>query len=361
MARFGICIYPEHSNLEEIKNYIKKSANVGCKRIFSCLLSVEESREKIVSEFKDWILYAHEFGIEVIIDVAPFVFDRLNISYNDLSFFNEIGADGIRLDEGFNGITEANMTYNPYNIKIEINASTGLKYIENILSYYPKKENIITCHNFYPQRYTGLSYKHFEKCSKFIKNLNFKVAAFVTSQNKNSFGPWNLKEGLCTLEEHRDLPLDVQIRHLFATGFVDDVIIANCYATDEELNILSKIDPYIITLKLNKEYDFTETEYNIIYNYNHISRGDLSEYMIRSSQPRIDFKDKSIKPQNTRDLKRGDIVILNDNYDRYKGELHIVLKDMINEGNKNVVGNIPENELMLINYIDAWQPFKFMK
>ena len=41
------------------------------------------------------------------------------------------------------------MTYNPQNLKIEINASLGTKYLDNIMSHYPKLENIITCHNFY--------------------------------------------------------------------------------------------------------------------------------------------------------------------------------------------------------------------
>ncbi|MCB7106320.1 MupG family TIM beta-alpha barrel fold protein, partial [Eubacterium callanderi] len=71
-----------------------------------------------------------------------------------------------------------------------------------------KLDNIITCHNFYPQRYSGISYEHFEKCSQDIKDLNIKVAAFVSSQEEGTYGPWPVNEGLCTLEIHRDLPID---------------------------------------------------------------------------------------------------------------------------------------------------------
>ncbi len=77
--------------------------------------------------------------------------------------------------------------------------------------------------------------------------------------------------------------------------------------------------------------------------------------------PRITFKDASIPPRNTRDLKRGDIVIVNDNYDRYKGELHVILKDMPNDGKKNVVGHLPEQEMILLEYLDPWKTFGFMK
>ena len=55
--------------------------------------------------------------MEVILDVAPAVFDQLGISYSD-HHFAELGADGIRLDLGFDGLTEAKMTNNPYGLKL---------------------------------------------------------------------------------------------------------------------------------------------------------------------------------------------------------------------------------------------------
>ena len=94
------------------------------------------------------------------------------------------------------------MAYNPEHLKIEINASLGTKYLDNIMSHYPNLDTIITCHNFYPQRYSGLSYAHFAKCSSDIKAQNIKVAAFISSQQPNTFGPWPVNEGLCTLEMH---------------------------------------------------------------------------------------------------------------------------------------------------------------
>lgn len=361
MARLGICLYPEHSTLEKDKEYITLAAKYGFKRIFTCLLSVEKSREEIVKEFRELMDHAHTYGMEVILDVAPFVFERLGVSYDDLSFFKEMHADGIRLDEGFDSLKEAQMTYNPEHLKIEINASLGTKYLDNIMSHYPNLDTIITCHNFYPQRYSGLSYAHFAKCSSDIKAQNIKVAAFISSQQPNTFGPWPVNEGLCTLEMHRDLPVDVAARHLFATRLVDDVIIANCFASEEELAILSKIDPGKLTFKIDFDADLHPTEEKILYEHPHFVRGDMSEYMARSTMPRVTFAKESVPPKNTRDLKRGDVVIINDKYARYKGELHIVLKYMPNDGRKNVVGHIPANETMLLDYIKPWLTFGFMK
>lgn len=362
MKKLGISVYPEHSTLEKDLAYITLAAKYGFKRIFTCLLSVEgKSKEEIIKEFKTIIDHAHQLDMEVIIDVAPFVFDNLGISYDDLSFFKDLNVDGIRLDEGFNGMRESLLSTNKEGLMIEVNASMGNGYVNNIMTHHPDTNHFITCHNFYPQKYTGLSLEHFNKCNTDLKKHNLKVAAFVSSQVDNTYGPWPVNEGLCTLEMHRELPIDVQARHLFATNQVDDVIIANCYASEAELKSLSEIRPGILSFKIDFEKELQDTEHKVIYEHEHFVRGDVSEYMVRSTMPRVTYKDLSIVPENTRDLKRGDIVVLNDKYDRYKGELHIVLKDMKNDGRKNVVGSIKEDEMILLDYIESWKPFMFLK
>ena len=105
----------------------------------------------------------------------------------------------------------------------------------------------------------------------------------------------------------------------------------------------------------------TETERKILYfEEGHVVRGDMSEYMLRSTWPRVTFAGESIPAANTRDIVRGDVVILNDGYGRYKGELHIVLKDMPNDGRKNVIGHLPEYEQILLQYAKPWKPFAFL-
>ncbi len=361
MARLGISIYVGHSSVEKDVEYVRKAAKAGFKRIFMDLLAVEgKNKEEVISEFREITDVAQQEQMEVILDVAPSVFKAFDLSYNDLSFFKEMNVDGIRLDEGFNGGAESFMTFNPEGLKIELNASLGNGYIENVMSHYPNINTLITCHNFYPQRYTGLSEAHFDMCNAKIRKMNLPIAAFVSSQTEGTYGPWPVNEGLCTLEMHRDLPIDVQMRHLIATQGVDDIIIANAYASDEELATCAKINPGILAFKIDFEKELQETERKIIYEHAHHVRGDMGEYMVRSTMPRVTYADLSVKPENTRDLKRGDVVIVNDDYSRYKGELHIVLKDMPNDGRKNVVGRVPENESMLLDYIRPWRPFEFL-
>lgn len=363
MGRLGISIYPEHSVPDRDKQYIRLAGKYGFKRIFTCLLSVgNKGRDETIHEFRDMIDTAHEYGMEVILDVAPPVFERLGASYDDLAPFKEMHADGIRLDEGFDGMKEAFMSHNSQGMKIELNASTDPSYVVNVMNHYPAPGRIITCHNFYPQRYTGISLDHFDFCSREMKKLGLKVAAFVSSNNENTYGPWPVNEGLCTLEMHRGLPIDAQVRHLLATRLVDDVIIANAYASEDELKACALVPPGKLMFGLCLEKELTKTERAILYyDKGHVIRGDISEYMIRSTWPRVTFADCQVPAANIRDLKRGDVVILNDGYSRYKGELQVVLKDMPNDGRKNVIGHIPNYELVLFHYIKPWKALGFME
>ncbi|MCX7883650.1 MAG: MupG family TIM beta-alpha barrel fold protein [Caloramator sp.] len=358
MRQLGISIYPEKASFEENIKYLHLAAKYGFKRVFTCLLSVNGDKEKIVGEFKEIINEANSLNMQVVADVSPRVFNDLSISYKDLSFFNDLKVYGIRLDMGFTGLEESLMTYNPYNLKIEINMSSGTKYIDNILSYKPNLNNIIASHNFYPHRYSGLSFNHFVNCSRQFKDLGIRTAAFISSNN-SSFGPWMVNEGLCTLEIHRNLPVSVQAKHLFATNLIDDVIIANCFASEEEMIELSRVNKDMLTFNIELVDNIPEIEKKIVLEEIHFNRGDVSDYMIRSTQSRVKYKGHEFTPFNTPDIKRGDILIDTSLYGHYAGELQVALKDMKNSGRTNVVGRIKEEEIFLIDYIEPWQKFGF--
>lgn len=362
MAKLGLSIYPEHSTLEGDVAYLRLAAKYGFKRVFTCLLSAgDEPKEELIEKFRARIDVAHECGMEVMLDVNPAVFGKLGASYEDLSVFAEMHADGIRLDEGFDGMKTSKLTFNPQGMKIELNSSMEVEYIANVLSHFPDRQKLITCHNFYPQKYTGLGLDYFSYCNEFIREQGLNIAAFVSSQQKDAVGPWPLQEGLCTLEMHRELPLDFQVRHMFATGMVDDVLIANAYASEEELAACAAANPSVLTFGIELEKELTETEKAILYyKEGHVVRGDMSDYMLRSAWPRVTFANESVPAANTRDMHRGDVVILNDGYNRYKGELHIVLKDMPNDGRKNVIGHLPEHEQILLDYAEPWKHFAFL-
>lgn len=359
MHRLGISIYLNNSTTEEIKDYINLASKYGFKRIFTCLISATDKNiEETLREFKEILKVANKNNMEVIADIDPVVFKKLNASIFDLKVFKDMGLSGIRLDMGFSGYEESVMTYNEYGLKIELNISNGTKYVDNIISYKSNVNNIYGCHNFYPHIYTGLSYDNFIFSSKQFKDLGIRTAAFVNSPSAK-FGPWPVSEGLCTLEMHRDLPIEVQAKHLFTTGLIDDVIIANAFASEEELKALSKINMEMLEFSVELIDDIRDLDRKILLDEFHFNRGDSSEYMARSTQSRVKYKGESFPPYNVVDIKRGDILIDTDLYTRYAGELQLALKDMKNTGKTNVVGKVVDDEIFLLDYIEPWSKFSF--
>ena len=362
MGKLGISIYPEKTTEKEVTDYIDKAGEAGFSRIFSCLLSVNKSKEVILEKFKKINQYAKEKGFEIILDVNPKVFNDLGISYDDLSFFKEMNADGIRLDIGFTGLQESIMTFNKENLKIEINMSNITHYIDTIMDYRPNKDNLIGCHNFYPHIYTGLGLDFFKKCTENFVKYGLRTAAFITSQAENTFGPWPVTQGLPTLEMHRNLPMIVQFKHFVALEMIDDIIISNCYPTDEELEEFKKVRKDMVSFSVILEENIPETEKKIVLNEFHYSRGDAPENLIRSSNSRVKYKGHEFKLFNAPEIiRKGDIIIESSEFGHYAGELMIAKNEMRNTGKSNVVGRISEEEIFLIDYIKPWQKFSFVK
>lgn len=360
MGKLGISIYSEKTTEEAIYNYIDKASKYGFSRIFSCLLSVNDTKENIKNKFKKINEYAKSKGFEIIVDVSPRVFDELGISYKDLSFFKEIGADGLRLDMGFTGSEESLMTFNDENLKIEINMSNNTNYIDTIMNYMPNKDNLIACHNFYPHRYSGLNFEHFMRCTERFNKYGLRTAAFITSQNEGTFGPWPVTDGLPTLELHRNLPIEVQAKHLIALGNINDIIISNCYPTEEEMKKLGFMRKDMVTFDLELVDGVHEVEQKILFEEMHFNRGDLSDNLVRSTQSRVKYKGHDFKLFNAPEIiKKGDVVIESSEYGHYAGELQIALNDMKNSGKSNVVGRIKEEEIFILDYIKPWQKFNF--
>ena len=98
MHKLGISLYPEHSTKEKDWAYMELAAKYGFSRIFTCLLSVTETREEIIERFTEFVSKAHEFGYEVSVDTNGEVFNLLGAKADDISVFANMGVDIIRLD-----------------------------------------------------------------------------------------------------------------------------------------------------------------------------------------------------------------------------------------------------------------------
>lgn len=381
MHKLGISVYPDKSPKEEVYAYMEKAAKLGFKRIFTCFLSIpEDKRESYLVEFKEFMAKAHELGFEVAADTNPEVFKLIGATPDNLKPFVDLGLDIIRMDGNFGTQGDIQLTRNQDNIKIEFNASMD-SGVELLIKNGGNHEQIIMCHNFFPERYTGLDFDLFQEYNKYWKKLNLHTAAFVSSNNENTIGPWQVFCGLPTVEIMRGLPIDLQARLMLAAGNIDDILIGNYPATDEELEALSKINFQAIEIRVDEVPEITENEKQIMYEFGpHWDRYDHSSFMLRSSMPRVKFKEKATVQDSgfSSDKKvddksipyhdcgkkvftRGDVLIVNDNLAHYRGELEIVLTEIPNDGERNLVATIKEEELQLLEFIKPGHHFALKK
>ncbi|MCD7839571.1 MAG: MupG family TIM beta-alpha barrel fold protein [Erysipelotrichaceae bacterium] len=384
MHKLGISVYPDKSDINEVYAYMEKAASLGFTRIFTCFLSVpDDERETYLNTtFKDFMKKAHELGFEVAADTNPEVFKLIGASPDNLKPFADLGLDIIRLDGNFGTQGDIAVTRNPYNIKIEFNASMDAG-VELLINNGGNKDQIIMCHNFFPERYTGLDFDLFQEFNAYWKELNLHTAAFVSSNNEHTIGPWQVFCGLPTVEIMRGLPIDLQARYLLATGDVDDILVGNYPATDEELEALSKVNLQAIEFRVDEAEGITENEKAIMYEFApHWDRYDHSSFMLRSSMSRVWFKaQKSVQDPTVssnmnyqitsqsipyRDpgkpvFTKGDVLVVNDNLAHYRGELEIVLTEIPNDGERNLVATVKPEEIMLLDFIKPGHHFKILK
>ncbi len=358
MKQLGISVYPEHTTKEKAYAYMRKAGSLGFHRVFTCFLSVKESKEELVKNFKEFCSVAHEAGLTVSADTNPHVFEHIGATPYDFSLFHEMGLDIIRLDGNFGGPADAAITHNPYGIKIEYNAS-GTISIDTLVRCGADRENMCMCSNFFPQRHTGMGLQRYIELTSQYQKERMRVASFVTSQQKDTFGPWPVCDGLPTLEMHRDLPIDLQVRHLNAINLCQDIMVGNCFASDEELTEMASADLSKINIKADIIPDLSDTEKAILYWDKHQSRDDANEWIIRSSWPRVVFAGKSIPARCDTGFAahRGDILIVNDNLEHYRGEVWIVLQEMEVSNEYNLVGKISVNEQILLDWVKPLYSF----
>lgn len=360
MRRLGISLYPDKTELQDDQRYLEIAKQYRYERVFMSFLQIDiNDPMRSIARIKESALLAHTMGFSVTLDIHPMVFQYLKCKEDDLSYFHAMGVDVLRLDKGYDGVTEARMTHNPYGITIEVNMSNHTHYLQRILDQEPDVEHLTGSHNFYPQRYTGLSVSRFLTCCQIFHEHHIHSAAFLTSPAA-TISPWPVSEGLCTLECHRDLPLYVQAKHMKLLRAVDDIIIADAYASEEELRQVREVmDAAIDEIQVELYEETSELEKELLFQGSHEYRGDASEFVIRSSRNRMKYHTKQLPPHKEhREIHRGDILILNETYGQYKAEVQIALLDREPDPRINVAGHISEKELVLLDALRPFQTFQ---
>lgn len=381
----GVSLYPEQESMEEIENYLTMASRYGFTKIFTSMFSVPGTKEEVFDYFKNFCDLAHKHGMKVSGDCNTAFFKKMGASESDISIFKEMGIDIIRMDLPYFDQRDVTLINNPYNITIEL-SSCMIQAVRMALENGANLKNFSTCHNFYPERYTASDLESIRSVNKELATLGIPSAVFISSNEDNTHGPWPVHDGLPTVEDHRWIPAELQVRHWIAVGDVDEIIFGNAFASEEEFKAIDQVmnqayvnipklvgqdylaellphgDVERVPFKVVLDDGVTDLEKEIVFDGVYHQCGETPYYMIRSRWTRMFYGKKNI-PERKIDEEyyhRGDVVIVNDNLAHYRGEVQIVLKDMKVDGQRNRIGHIPEADHILLNEVKAGRSFCFM-
>lgn len=352
---FGFSVYFGLDNTkEENMSLLKDAYELGFKRVFTSLHIPEANYDVLKSEISDFLALARQYDLDIISDISPNTFKLLDLEDMDLKGLRDMGVKTIRIDFGYDEESIASMTNNEYGIKIQLNASTVTSsFLEKLDKYSPNYNNIDALHNFYPRVGTGISEECMVEKNKLLHERNIKVGAFVQSNHRKR-SP--LKDGLPTLEDHRDIKVRQAANHLFAIGN-EDVFIGDSFPSKKELKDLATLKCDCVELRINLHVKDEVCERLLKKTYT--SRADEARDAIRASESRLILNEDIIKAINTVDKNYGDVCIDNEGYKRYMGELQILKTNQKADMRTNKVASIIQSDIYLLKYIINEKKFYF--
>lgn len=376
----GVSVYPDLRPFSEIRDYLKLASAYGCTRVFSSMFSAEGTNEEIIDYFREFIACAHECGMKVSLDVNPVFMKKIGADYDNIGLFHEIGCDIIRMDMSYGREKDLVLCRNPYGIQIQLNASfQAIQEVAYLKENGVTRGQLMLGHNFYPQRYTALKWKNFLDTNRELEQYGYAVEAFISSTAENTHGVWDAKDGLPTVEKLRDLPIDLQARILFATGNVENLLIGNAYASEEEFRALQGVmaaprrfeDSVMYeaarkmgfgmkeieeekVLRVELEPDLSENEkWYVLDFFPQSDMGDSSEWIWRSRYGRFVNHDRPVAPRayDGAYFPAGSVLIVNDNYRHYAGEVQIARREIRNDGQRNLIGKLAAHEEEMLEMV----------
>ena len=376
MIQLGVSLYPEQETAGQIEDYLRLAQKYGFTKVFTSLFSVEGSNEEIIKYFRDLSDVAHRYGMEVYGDCNARFFMQIGASPEDLSVFKEMGLDVLRLDLMFNDERDVAVVNNDQGLGVQLNASL-IPSVKRVIELGGDKKRIIGSYNFYPLRNTGAGSEDVYEANRFFQSEGMRTQIFISSNVKGAHGPWPISDGLPTIEADRDLPIGLQLRHVYALG-CEEAIIGNAFASEEELRELSDTlkEIYVhaedkpfyfpglrneipigdierIPLTIEAAEDLSDTEKELLFVFKGHNVSEYTHTIIRSRWGRMDFRYAPIPARicGKEYFEPGDVVILNENVGRYKGEVHIVVRPIRNDGTMNYAGKIAEEEMFLLDLL----------
>ena len=401
--KLGISIYPGlDADREKSLLLLQNAAASGYKRVFSSLHIPESDPASLREDALYLFAFAESLGLEVIADISPLTLKILDIPELTPASLKRLHITTARFDFGIDPKTIAAFSRE---MNVQLNASTARSVQLNaLLKADADFSRIDGQHNFYPRPHTGLSSETIQRQNALLHRHDISAGVFAASQTGRR-GP--LFAGLPTMESLRGIAPCDAAPILTAIG-CDSLIIGDSNPSLKELQALA--DPETLAkadarysrkaLPPKKEWQPDEplplhihvlSDTLIVKNLltkAYTNRPDPAANVIRAVESRNIAKDLDIMPERNENrliiempkeyaaafagpqhlangkksslLPVGTVLLDNNTYGRYKGELQIIMAPQQMDPRSNVIAQVTKEDVPLLSLISAEIPFQFV-
>lgn len=335
------------STFEEQKAKLESIFKEG-NYIFTSLHMSEEYDTTYIQRVKEMCSFLTTCGYKIIADVSRNTLKVFKTdSLIDLAKLLDISI--LRIDYGF---SEDEILDLAKEFPICINASTvNSDFIDTLASH---SFNVYAMHNFYPRPETGLDIEQFQLRNDTLRSKGFKVLAFIPGDEVKR-GP--IHEGLPTLESHRNASPYAAFIDLLSYD-VDGIFIGDGLISQFQADMIWQYlesDIYAIPAIFEEEYEY-------LFNQVFTIRADSPRWLKRLQESReYACKGAEILPEHCRERIPGSITIDNYRYQRYSGEIQIIVESLPADERVNVIGQVPKEYHLLLNHIVNGSKIRFVK
>ena len=401
--KLGISVYPGlDTDRDKNLKLLKDAASLGYKRVFSSLHIPESNSSALRNDALYLFSAAEDLGLEVIADISPQTLEILDVPELTPANLKQFHITTARFDYGLGPETIAAFSHE---MNVQLNASTLRSVQLNaVFKAGADFSRIDGQHNFYPRPHTGLSSETIQRQNALLHRHDMTAGVFAASQTGKR-GP--LYAGLPTMESLRAIAPCDAAPILTAIG-CDSLIIADSDPSLTEIQALA--DPETLAnadarysrkaLPPKKEWQPDEplplhihvlssaAFVQSLLSQPFTNRPDPAAELIRARESRNMAKDLNIPPERNESklviempkeyaavfagpqllangkksslLPVGTVLLDNNSYGRYKGELQILTAPQPLDPRSNVIAQVRKEDLPLLSLISAEIPFRFV-
>lgn len=344
---FGISIYLSSDN--DFETTIQHASKNGFSLIFSSLHIPEENPANYRHLLTRLGAAAQTHDMQLILDISAESLAHIGLAIDNANQLTKLGVTGLRVDYG---LTTDEIAKLAKKIKVYLNASTiDSTFLEALIQAGVDISQVEAFHNYYPKPHTGLDIPFFKQTNDFLHHHGLKIAAFVPGDGEKR---QPLFEGLPTLEKHRYSNPFAAALELETLG-VDSIYIGDPALqarTTEQFAAFAKDGMLLLDCQLAPNLD-PHIQKHLLKPDN--NRMDPARDLIRleKSRPALAKIDIPPIPSNKRPI--GSILIDNNQFGRYQGEITIALRDLPAEQKTNTIGQVIPESIAILPFIKPGQ------